>query len=273
MTHIAPRVARPRTRAAVAPTSAEGLASALRRRPVTAWAVYLVLLGLIALSVTALWPDLGSGADGLSTRQVAVQALLTLLPLPAAAALGWRVIGFRRPQKLLLAAFPAATVGFGYVAPAQPQALTTVALAVLLVLLVAFGEEIAFRGVLLHLLLPRGAGVAVALSSLLFGLTHTVNLLLGAPPAGVLLQVFFAGTGAAGFAAIRIRTGSLWPGIVLHAGYDLAFRVTQIDPSTWHGRFYYTLHGIGWLIFAVVVLRGGHGSAAQQRSKPAGARS
>jgi membrane protease YdiL (CAAX protease family) len=153
---------------------------------------------------------------------VLVQALLTLLPLPAAAALGWHAIGLRRPHHLRLTVFPAATVVFGYVAPFPPQALTTIALAVLLVALVAVGEEIAFRGVLLHLLAPRGVAAAVALSSLLFGLTHTVNLLLGAPPAGVALQVFFAGTGAVGLAALRICTGSLWPGIALHAAYDLA---------------------------------------------------
>jgi membrane protease YdiL (CAAX protease family) len=126
---------------------------------------------------------------------------------------------------------------------------------VLLVVLVALGEEIAFRGVLLHLLAPRGTAAAVALSSLLFGLTHTVNLLLGAPPAGVALQILFAGTGAAGLAALRIRTGSLWPGIALHAAYDLAFRVMDLDASTWHGKLYYTLHGLGWLIFAIIVLR------------------
>jgi membrane protease YdiL (CAAX protease family) len=264
MTGVAPDHAQPHP-ADARRTPTDGLAASLRRRPVTAWAVYLVLLALIAVSVRALWPDLGSGADGLSIKQVAVQALLTLLPLPAAAALGWRVIGFRRPRRLLLAAFPAATVAFGYVAPAQPKALKTVALAVLLVVLVALGEEIAFRGVLLHLLLPRGIGVAVAVSSLLFGLTHTVNLLLGAPPGGVLLQVLFAGTGAAGFAALRIRTGSLWPGIALHATYDLAFRIMEIDAATWHGRLYYTLHGIGWLVFAVIVMRGRNGSAQSAR--------
>ena len=230
-------------------------AAALRRRPVTAWAVYLTALSVIAMVAKTVWPDLAAGADGLGGRQVLVQALLTLLPLPAAAALGWHLIGMRRPRNLRLAVFPAATIVFGYLAPLTPQPLSTTALAVLLVVLVALGEEIAFRGVLLHLLAPRGTAAAVTLSSLLFGLTHTVNLLLGAPPAGVALQVFFAGTGAAGLAALRIRTGSLWPGIALHAAYDLAFRITEVDPTTWHGKLYYTLHGIGWLTFAIIVLR------------------
>jgi membrane protease YdiL (CAAX protease family) len=78
----------------------------------------------------------------------------------------------------------------------------------------------------------------VTLSSLLFGLTHTVNLLMGAPEAGVALPVIFASAGAAGSAALRIRTGCLPPRHRLHAGYDLAFRVMDgrpVDPATWHG--------------------------------------
>jgi membrane protease YdiL (CAAX protease family) len=244
MTRLMQDTPRPRsTRRQDRPRAASaGFAAALQRRPVTAWAAYLAVLAVVALAVTAVWPELTAGADGLSMRQVLIQALLTLLPLPAAAALGWHVVGLRRPRNLRLAAFPAATVAFGYLAPVEPQPLSMAALAVLLVLLVAVGEEIAFRGVLLHLLAPRGVAAAVTLSSLLFGLTHAVNLLMGAPAAGVALQVFFAGAGAAGFAALRIRT-------------DLAFRVMDVDPSTWHGRLYYTLHGIGLLTFAVAVLR------------------
>jgi membrane protease YdiL (CAAX protease family) len=251
-THPADPGAAPRRTGALA-----SFAAALRSRPLTAWAVYFAILAVLARAAKAVWPDLLAGADGLSLRQVLVQALLTLLPLPAAADLGWHLIGLRRPHSLRLALFPAATVAFGYLAPVEPQALTAAALAVLLVVLVALGEEIAFRGVLLHLLAPRGIATAVTLSSLLFGLTHTVNLLLGAPPAGVALQVFFTGTGAAGLAALRVQTGSLWPGITLHAAYDLAFRVMDLDASTWHGKLYYTLHGLGWLVFAVILLRPG----------------
>ena len=80
---------------------------------------------------------------------------------------GVHLIGLRRPQDLRLTLFPAATVVLGYLAPVKPQALTMTALAVLLVVLVAVGGEMAFRGVLLHLQAPRGIASAVALSSLL----------------------------------------------------------------------------------------------------------
>ncbi len=70
-----------------------------------------------------------------------------------------------------------------------------------------------------------------------------------------MLQVLFAGMGAAGFAALRIRTGSLWPAIALHPAYDPTFRVTVIQPGTAFANSVYTLHGLGWLLFAVLVLR------------------
>jgi membrane protease YdiL (CAAX protease family) len=231
--------------------------ASLVRRPLLLWLLYvLVLLGL-ALTAKALWPALTSGAAGLSGLQVALQAVLTLLPLPVAAYLGWRRVGFVRPNHLAIALFPAATVAVGYFGGWRDQPWTTTALAVVLVCLVALGEETAFRGVLLTLLRERhGVAAAVVISSALFGLTHLVNLALGAPLPGVLLQVLFAGLGSAGFAALRLRTGSLWPPIVLHAVYDLTFRVVDLQPGTALSNTVYMLHGVGWAAFAVIVLRG-----------------
>ncbi len=71
--------------------------------------------------------------------------------------------------------------------------------------------------------------------------------------------------GAAGFAALRLRTGSLWPGIALHAAYDLTFRLVVIQPGTAFAGAVYTLHGLGWLLFAVLVLRS-HPRARRRRS-------
>lgn len=216
------------------------------------------------LGGAGVWPELTSGANGLSWRQLVVQLVVTLLPLPVAAAVGWRRIGFVRPAHLHLALFPAATVAFGYTAGLDAATVSGVALAIAVVCLVAVGEEIAFRGVLLQLLLPWGTRGAVAVSSALFGLTHTVNLLLGAPPAGVALQVLFSSLGATAYAALTLRTGSLWPAIVLHATYDLAFRVGNVEPGSWHANLYYTLHGIGGLVFAMVLLRRGRRASAPE---------
>ena len=230
----------------------------LLRHPLLLWVLYLLTVVLVALGAKALFPALQSGPGGLSTVQLVGQLVLTLLPLPFLAIVGWREVGFDRPgqwRDLHLLAFPASTVAFGYLAGFRSMEPGYLAMAVALVVLVALGEEAAFRGVFLKALEPRGVMYAVLVSSALFGLMHLGNLALGAPWQGVALQVLFSGMGGVGFAAIRIRTGSLWPAIVLHALYDLAFRVGNLEPGTMMSNVYFVLHGVGWLVFALVVLR------------------
>lgn len=67
--------------------------------------------------------------------------------------------------------------------------------------------------------------------------------------------MIFAGLTGVGFAAVTIRTGSLWPAVILHATYDLAFRVGDFQPLTPFSNAYFMLNGVGWLVFALIVLR------------------
>lgn len=150
--------------------------------------------------------------------------------------------------------FPALTVAIGYLAGFRDVGLPALLLALASVALAGVVEEVAFRGILLTRLRPRGLWPAVAISSALFGLLHVANLVLGSPWYTVLLQVTFAAMAGAGYAAMRLRTGSLWPPIVLHAMFDLTFRVTAIEPGTPFHSGVQMLHGVGWLICAVVVL-------------------
>jgi membrane protease YdiL (CAAX protease family) len=99
------------------------------------------------------------------------------------------------------------------------------------VLLVGFTEEMWFRGVLLTSLMPRGPWLAVVVSSALFGAFH----LLGFGAFGIrsvatqAIQAFAIGLM---FAAGRVRTASLWPLIVLHAGFDfVGFLHKNINPA------------------------------------------
>jgi membrane protease YdiL (CAAX protease family) len=77
--------------------------------------------------------------------------------------------------------------------------------------------------VILRVLLPKGVWAAVLISSLLFGLAHSTNLFLhfSGQPVLVGLQILGAFTHGVGLAALRLRTNTLWPLILLHAFGDL----------------------------------------------------
>jgi membrane protease YdiL (CAAX protease family) len=77
------------------------------------------------------------------------------------------------------------------------------------VLIAPFGEELVFRGYLLNLWRARlGAWRAIIFSTLLFGSLHWQNTV-------------FATTLGFVFALVYLRYDSLWPGICLHALYNL----------------------------------------------------
>jgi uncharacterized protein len=75
-----------------------------------------------------------------------------------------------------------------------------------LAVLTPIGEEFAFRGVLMSGLRRYGAWVSIVVSTIVFALAHGINLAL--IPAVVV----------GGIAAILYwRSGSVWPGVVVHA--------------------------------------------------------
>ena len=90
------------------------------------------------------------------------------------------------------------------------------------VALVAFVEETIFRSVFLAVLSPKGLGAAVLVSAAAFALAHAVNLLGGQDLAGTLGQIGFAVAFGLFAACAYLRTGSIWPAILFHAGFDAA---------------------------------------------------
>ncbi len=110
-------------------------------------------------------------------------------------------------------------------------------------LFVAINEEVIFRGfVLKGLLRKSGTVTAVLLSSFAFGLLHLLNLLEGGEPVLIGAQIISAmGIGAV-LAAVTLRSGSLWPAIVLHfladviglaalGGYGEAIQTVELAPA------------------------------------------
>jgi len=81
-------------------------------------------------------------------------------------------------------------------------------------------EELTYRGLGISLLLPWGAVVAVGATGLLFGAAH--GLLVALP----ILTVFGLVVGW-----LRVRTNSLYPGIVLHGTFNAIALIAAVASS------------------------------------------
>jgi hypothetical protein len=76
----------------------------------------------------------------------------------------------------------------------------------------------------------------------------------------------FAALACLGYAAMRLRTGSLWPPVILHARYDLTFRVAAAGPGSMFVNLVPLLHGVGWAVRGLGGLRGGRAALAPART-------
>ncbi|MGA2162630.1 MAG: CPBP family intramembrane glutamic endopeptidase [Methanoregula sp.] len=90
-----------------------------------------------------------------------------------------------------------------------------------LTLVVGFAEETYFRGLILTTLLPTGTIRAVVMSSFFFAAPHLLNVIGGTwdPAFTVVDSIAAFGLGIT-FAALRLRTGSIWPLVGIHALFD-----------------------------------------------------
>lgn len=100
-----------------------------------------------------------------------------------------------------------------------------------LVVLVGVFEEIVFRGMLLSALETRmNLIAAVLLSSLLFGVTHYVNLFQGQSFSGTTIQVLHSTGSGVHYAALMLVTGSIWAPVLVHSVWDAAISMTAVMP-------------------------------------------
>ena len=111
-----------------------------------------------------------------------------------------------------------------------------IVLFVLLFLSVGFVEEILFRGVMMTLLVNKwgnsrkGIYLAVIVSSLLFGLLHILNLIMGRYTLiAALTQTGYALFFGVFFGACMLRNNSIWPVIFAHALFDACGAFNEIS--------------------------------------------
>jgi membrane protease YdiL (CAAX protease family) len=103
-----------------------------------------------------------------------------------------------------------------------------------LTIFIGFSEESLFRGVILTTLRRYGTILSVLFSSLLFSLVHITNLMAGFSWNYILVQLYVAFSLGVLFAALRIRTGTIWLVILLHSLIDFLGLITK-DQLNWTG--------------------------------------
>ena len=85
---------------------------------------------------------------------------------------------------------------------------------------IGMAEEVFFRGIICGAWLGHGVGKAMMISSVLFGLSHILNIAGGAELGETVLQICFALVYGMVFALIFAESGSLLPCVLLHALHD-----------------------------------------------------
>jgi membrane protease YdiL (CAAX protease family) len=104
-------------------------------------------------------------------------------------------------------------------------------------LLVGFSEELMLRGAVLQgFRHATSIWSAVLLTSIAFGAMHSMNVFVTSDLKGALVQSCAAFLSGLVFIALRLRTGSLWPPIIVHALWDFAtFSLGAAGHQTAHG--------------------------------------
>lgn len=171
-----------------------------------------VIAGLAGYAVSGLAPICAVAAVLLIRRHGLKTVGLRRVPfrwMAIGAGLGLGVVALNIGTVMLMDAMSEGgleSVQGGYQSAASAGLLSMAAALALGALLTPLGEELLFRGVLVNALNRYGPWVAVLVSSTIFALAHGISYLL--------VVSFVVGV----IAAILLRrTGSIWPGVALHA--------------------------------------------------------
>ena len=185
----------------------------------------------------------------------------------------WQDAGFTRVSRwrnMRLLAFPllicALTLSGGaFIAGPAPFASTFIA-----VLVATFGEEIIFRGLLWRALVHNGPVLAVILTSLLSGLLVLGRTATDGPwPEAVRLTALTV-CGGFTYGALRWRTTSIWPVIIIHSAF--AFSVGVATLGTFMFRIVILLSTVGFVAYGLYLLRNPRVRANGGLTKPAPSR-
>lgn len=242
------------------PSAAVGLRGFAARRPVvTSVGLLIVNATTIALG-GALTAALAPGWSGTARSLAAMAGPVIMTVLAVALLTSPRDAGLTPPQtwrQPWLLAVPAALCLVPLAGGLRSVASGLLAILLVGYLLTGIVEELLWRGVVLRVLLPIGPTAAALVGSALFGAAHLTNVLFRDSVALVGAQAFGAACFGVGYAALRLRTGTVWPLMALHAATDLFAAIGGLPKIP-------VLVGqdVVLLIFGLVLLARWHGQPA-----------
>ena len=197
---------------------------------------YAVLFLILERLIGPAYTEIGKSASGILMGIVIPLAICTVVMAGLTTWLGWwRPVLREKPLgvtwmwsiPVVLGALVVLAIDWGQISSVGGAYLLWLAVGTLMV---GFNEEIVYRG--LSLVAFRGAGykeVYVWLAtSVLFGLLHGANIVLGQPLVPTLQQIGFAFVLGSVFYMVRRVTGSLVVLMILHALWDFG-------SFTWEG--------------------------------------
>lgn len=180
----------------------------------------------LALAAGIAGPTLVPGVDPLALGLFVIAVVSVVSALALAVSGRSATMGvFARPRAWPLLLLPAALTLLPFLGGLALPAAGLLAVLVLGEALTGFAEELVFRGFLLDWLAPFGVQRAAVISAVLFGATHLPNILIRGQLGPILGQAVGAACFGFAYAALRHRTGALWPLMILHFATDLFLRL------------------------------------------------
>jgi uncharacterized protein len=137
-------------------------------------------------------------------------------------------------------------------------AITTIVVYFFLALLVGFNEEVYFRGLMLKPLSLRWVWRAAIITAILFGVSHSLNVLAGSDPVYVGLQIVYALALGFGFAAMAMASATIYPLILAHFLTDFFGFLSGGPGGTAPGMTEYAIAGvsiIAFIVYGIYLLR------------------
>ena len=123
----------------------------------------------------------------------------------------------------------------------------------IVILLAVFGEELVFRGVLWRALSSIGPLRTALVTSLLSGVLQLGRTLTGGPWPEAVYVTLLAFCGGFTWAALRFRTGSIWPIILIHLALTFTASIALLGPTTYP--LFLLSITLGFLVYGIFLLR------------------